>query len=411
VWRVSRAVSLPAGQFAFYALFVGFFFYHQAADNELIPRFLGGYFGVVSVFVSLLLGAKFVLRLSSSSSYSIKLSVFDFSFFLLLFFIVSVAAINYVIGDLAGRSEMLLWSISGVFFNLVVYMIGRSYEFSVANSRLMLLTGAVMLAVVYLNSVDGRFYVWRPYVDDNTPTYQGYGRSLVLVGFLLIAYSRNIAQAVLTSAAFIPALFLNGGRTEFILFIVSFLCLLAYSVARMRYGLIGLLAMSFIIISAGLLLAPTLQSILPDSRILELFELSISSSALERAHLTDVALATVSQNPLLGDYGSYFITESGVGSYAHNLLSAWVNLGFLGFMGYAILVGSGLVVLLRLGRTPNVRHSGPWRLALLLSVYMLLAYVLSRNYLDELFGFFVGVLASCQQRSTDTVRTPKGTIS
>jgi hypothetical protein len=408
---MSRVASLPAGQFAFYALFVGFFFYHQSADNGLISRFLGGYFGVVSVLVFLALGVVFILRLSKSRPYSIKLNIVDFSFFFLLFFVFSVATIHYVIGDLAGGSEMLLWSISGVFFNFVVYMIGRSYEFSVANSRLIFLTGVVMLAIVYLNSVDGRFYVWRPYVDDDTTTYQGYGRSLVLVGFLLIAYSRGFFQGMLVAAAFTPALFLNGGRTELILFIASSLCLLGYSVARMRYGIIGLLALLAVMLSAGLFLAPILHNILPDSRILELFELSISASALDRAHLTDVALVTISQNPLLGSYGSYFVTESDVGSYAHNLLSAWVNLGFIGFIAYALFTSLGAVLILRLGRAPIVRRSNSWRFALLLSAYILLAYVLSRNYLDELFGFFVGALAVCYQRAPDAVRQPEGTIA
>jgi hypothetical protein len=66
---------------------------------------------------------------------------------------------------------------------------------------------------------------------------------------------------------------------------------------------------------------------LPDNRILELLDLSQSTSANKRHHLTVYAKHTIAAHPLLGDYASYAL-----GYYSHNVLSAWVDLGLFGFV-------------------------------------------------------------------------------
>ena len=42
------------------------------------------------------------------------------------------------------------------------------------------------------------------------------------------------------------------------------------------------------------------------------------------------ALNSIAADPIFGEYGSYYVLGS-AGKYAHNILSAWVDLGILGF--------------------------------------------------------------------------------
>jgi hypothetical protein len=381
---MNRALDLPHGQATFFILFIGFFFYHQSLENGLIPPVLGGYFGVASVVVLALLGPVIIFRIFYGGINSLKLNYFDRYFLIMMFFILAVSGFHYAIGRLAGNTSMLIWSVSGVFFNLTAYSIGRTYEFSERNKHVLLVSAIAMLGIIYFNSVEGKFYVWRAYVDDNATTYQGYGRTLVLVGFLLLAYSRGISGATLTAAAFIPALFLNGGRTELVLFIASCFSFVAYGLLHVRGGLFWLAVFAVSFIGLGMYIAPVLQAVL---------------------QLTEVALRTISHNPLFGDYGGYVLSESGVGYYSHNLLSAWVNLGFVGFALYVFIILTGLFFILRAGREAVFRRSARWRMAFFMCVYMTLAYLLSRNYLDELFGFHLGLLAALYQRYSASVKS------
>ena len=82
---------------------------------------------------------------------------------------------------------------------------------------------------------------------------------------------------------------------------------------------------------------------IPDNRILELLDLSHSTSANKRHHLTMHAVQTIKAHPFLGDYASY-----APGYYSHNILSAWVDLGLFGFIYLnAILVIPALPMFLR----------------------------------------------------------------
>jgi hypothetical protein len=91
-----------------------------------------------------------------------------------------------------------------------------------------------------------------------------------------------------------------------------------------------------------------------DNRILELLDLSQSTSANKRHHLTVYAMQTIAAHPILGDYASYK-----PGYYSHNVLSAWVDLGLFGFV-YLLAIPScphGADVLRRVFFAPPQRRN------------------------------------------------------
>jgi hypothetical protein len=76
-----------------------------------------------------------------------------------------------------------------------------------------------------------------------------------------------------------------------------------------------------------------ITNMLPENRILQLLDLSHSTSAVARQHLSQNALRTISENPVFGDFASY-----PDGHYAHNVLCAWVDFGLFGVVFFMSLL-------------------------------------------------------------------------
>jgi O-antigen ligase len=127
----------------------------------------------------------------------------------------------------------------------------------------------------------------------------------------------------------IASLFLNGARSEFsgVLFLIPILELYH---ARQKLYSVGIVFLLMIWFAAN---AESIVSMLPDNRILQLFDVSHSSSGVAREQLSSDAWHTITENPIFGDFGSY-----PDGYYAHNILCAWVDFGLVGLVLLAVLL-------------------------------------------------------------------------
>lgn len=133
-----------------------------------------------------------------------------------------------------------------------------------------------------------------------------------------------------------------------------------------------------------------LISALPATRILELLDLSHSTSANKRYYLSMYALQTIAQHPVLGHYASY-----APGYYSHNILSAWVDLGIFGFMYLiALLFLPGASMATREYFSASRDSNFILGFALICCTIFLL--LTSHNFTDMLIGSALG--ASAQYR-------------
>tara|TARA_B100000925_G_C21776885_1_gene374540 strand:- start:150 stop:611 length:462 start_codon:yes stop_codon:yes gene_type:complete len=79
-----------------------------------------------------------------------------------------------------------------------------------------------------------------------------------------------------------------------------------------------------------------LFSVLPQTRMTTLLTLTDASTLLRISQI-EFAINQISQFPFLGNYASYVDEFGGTGSVPHNILSAWLNLGLLGFVLYIFM--------------------------------------------------------------------------
>jgi hypothetical protein len=309
------------GMLAFLALFPGFFFYHTLLGLGMSGAFLGGYFAPVSLLVAPPLCFFYAYKVRRDQT---QLGLPDLCFFLYISYFLTVVAIQ----ALAGANPVIVGNhLLGMLFIVNMFFIFRLTDFSRADLRLAALVSlAGMSAIVFAYSVDGAFYL-APLGTARNPeslaTYQGFSRSYLVTFVAAVAFCRARSLRVLLYCVAAPTLFVNTARTEFVamLFLVPIIEIY-YSNNKLLLAVV--LAALCLLVAAYL---EQLLSMLPNNRILELLDLSQSTSANKRHHLSMYALNTIAKFPVFGDYASY-----SPGFYSHNVLSAWVDTGFFGFV-------------------------------------------------------------------------------
>lgn len=313
--RGEQAVAI----FAFFLLFPGFFFYHTLLGLGVMPAFLGGFFAPASLLVVLPLIYMYLMRIRRDPH---RLAKPDIAFGVFLVYFFTVVAANAALG---GKMVHVVHHILGILFLLNVFLIYKAIDFSGRQfRRIGLLSLLAMSAIVFSFSIDGVFYLGALGIAkdaDSLATYQGFSRSYLFTFVPVIAFTRSPWLRMVLYCIGAPTLFFNTARSEFIalLFLIP---IIEFYHSRNK------VAVAFLFLALLVTLNLYLEEIiayLPHNRILELLDLSQSTSANKRHHLTVYAIQTINEHPFLGDFGSY-----PPGLYAHNVLSAWVDLGFVG---------------------------------------------------------------------------------
>jgi hypothetical protein len=326
-----RSIEAVKGKFAVHAafllLFPGFFFYQTLLGLGVIGAYLGGYFSVVAVPLSLPLVWLFIDTAKRNANYLVKL---DFYFFLFFLYYSLVIAANFAGG--ADRAIVQRYVLSMIFC-LDIYIIFRMMDLS---DKTFITTVAVSLAamsaITMYFSIGGFFYLRN--LDeatnpDSLASYQGFARSYIYTFLVVISVVRFVGVRLVLYGLAIASLFLNGARSEFsgVLFLIPILELYH---ARQKLYSVGIVFLLLIWFAAN---AESIVSMLPDNRILQLFDVSHSSSGVAREQLSSDAWHTITENPIFGDFGSY-----PDGYYAHNILCAWVDFGLVGLVLLAVLL-------------------------------------------------------------------------
>lgn len=312
---------------AFLLLYPGFFFYQTLLGIGVIGAYLGGYFTLVALLLLPALVLAFIGMVKRNKNY---VSGMDAWIVLFVIYYFSILTINYV----AGADPIIIERYTqSMIFCFETYVIFRMIDLE--NKRLILITALsllVMSVITYYFSIGGFFFLQalgEAKSPDNLATYQGFARSYIYTYIVMIAVVRSMAMRYVFYAVGACALFLNGARSEFsgAMFLIP--------VIELYYAKHRLYAISVLVFIIGLVAGgiDQITSMLPENRILQLLDLSHSTSAVAREHLSQNALRTISENPIFGDFGSY-----PDGHYAHNVLCAWVDFGLFGVIFFLSLL-------------------------------------------------------------------------
>lgn len=306
---------------AFFLLFPGFFYYHTLLGTGTTGAFLGGYFSPVSLLYILPLALVYYRRMRREPC---RLSSIDLHYGLFNAYFVAVVVVNAAAG---ASLAIVAHHLAGILFMVITYFLFALIDFGHRQFRLMALASLVaMSAIVFTFSVNGVFFLGALGIAkdaDSLATYQGFSRSYLMTILPVLAHSRSLLLRLILYAGGAATLFVNTARSEFagLLFAIP---IIEFYYSRHKLVFVGLAVLATMLVTAHM---DEIVAALPDNRVLELLDLSQSTSANKRHHLTLYAKQTIAAHPLLGDYASYKL-----GYYSHNVLSAWVDLGLFGFV-------------------------------------------------------------------------------
>jgi hypothetical protein len=370
---------------SFYLLFPGFFFYHYLVGSGFLFPYLGGYFGIVSTITLI------ITTILNLIDFRLTKKTTDIIFYIIILHTSITATLNYLLESPTSFStEMFFWSLAGITQNISCYLIAKHLNFNKNSLNILSITLILMFLTVIFNiGNDGIFYIQQEAsadISDLVSNYQGFARSLIFVLLLLAAYNfKSNAKFIIINTIGIVALFFNGARADFILFIASTLSLYLFK------NLINLKKIALSLAAALLFIISGINFIQLDydSRMLEIFDLSNSTSHLARELLFENGLDIISNNLIFGSYGAYTDID-GIGSYPHNLTSAWVNLGILGFILYIVIIAN-LWIYTIWAFLKKRTSSAEFNVFFLFLVYVSLALYSSKDYSYMLVGFLIGL--------------------
>ena len=121
-----------------------------------------------------------------------------------------------------------------------------------------------------------------------------------------------------------------------------------------------------------------------------------SSTSFEgREEFSIKAWQVIQNHPLVGDYG-YYIDIYGIGSYAHNILSAWADFGILGFI---LFLGLSIYLLIFSLNKIIFKKSSDKKICLLFlfSITLILGYLTAKDYSFMFFGLSLGLYVNYLQ--------------
>lgn len=376
--------------FAFFVFFPGFFVYHSLVAFGYISPFLGGFFRPVAI-----LGLPIFIYILARrvSNNKVVLNRLDIIFFGIMLHIAVVCVLNFAFGkEGGGENEVFLSTLSRIILNFPMYCIARTIDYQGSTLRKVFVFSLLgMCGFAFLNiGQSGIFYLALDASNqDAVAGYQGFGRSIVVSAIFVLALTNNLFLFVFYSMVSIAGLFVNGARSELIGFIFSLAVMVIYKfhLRSSVFGFVVLVSILLVAINA----APS--QVIEGNRFMELVYGQESSSAIARSSLSSAAFETIIDNPVFGGYGSYALVDGGgIGNYAHNLLSAWVDLGIFGFALYLVaFFVMGLVFLefkSKGGDIDKLSH-----IAIGFFSYTVLLMLFSKEYGYLLFGLTLGFVA------------------
>jgi hypothetical protein len=375
---ISGKYTVPA---AFILLYPGFFFYQTLLGIGAIGAYLGGYFTLVALLLLIPLVVSFTGAVRRNKNY-----VSDFDWWLVLFVIyyLVILAVNYA----AGADQIIIERyVQSMIFCFETYVMFRMVDLEDKRFIMMIVSSLLLMSVItYYFSIGGFFYLQaldEAQSPENVATYQGFARSYIYTYLVLISVVGSRALRYPLYGIATCALFLNGARSEFsaVLFLIPIIEL-CYAKHRLCAIFVLVFVIGFIAASID-----QITSMLPDNRILQLLDLSHSTSGVARQHLSQNALRTISENPVFGDFASY-----PDGNYAHNVLCAWVDFGVLGIVFFmSLLIWPALWLFLNgfLARTRSPYFVIAWSLICITILWVLTA----KNVPDMSVGAAMGAFA------------------
>lgn len=385
-------LNIKLSSVLFPALFLGYVIYSFLLYFQVIPAFLGGFFGgcALLVFLLFLPTSLTTLKLSIKSSKLFTLMIVSAYliciFYTALYFLFS----NNNIAVMQSFEIIIFWS---ALFPLGFYFClspkEKSLKVSIISSIL------IFIYVLFYFAQTGSYML--PFgtsalEDENISGYQGIARSILILGFLVFTFSKSNLFKTFSFLYFSIILFSLGSRSEFFCFLI---CVFIYQILSSFNDRKNLYILA-IVTTLLTFLFYSFYDLISNSRLFRVLEISQDSSWNARLNLQEYGINSIKNNFILGDFGSHTMA-TGIpnrGTYIHNILSTYVNYGLINFILFSIIIYSSCIFsLLKIIKYPKDSN---WTFCFLISTSVAILVTIAKPvfwpiiYLS--WGIFLGTV-------------------
>jgi hypothetical protein len=319
--------------FCWIIVFPGFIIYQTAVQLAMIPPALGGYYTASIGF------ALFILIYPYLDKWPIKQSLWIvvwrkhirldilFWMYVCLMLMATLLGITREV-DSAITDPLLAYIFK--FIGLYVLASLTPWE-NLKFLKLVQLIHILICILLITNASEGAYLANLVLLDDREQDLDYHGLALAFSVISLTAghWTASIPWRWIQWQLSLTGLFLIGARSEFVGTCIAIL-VIEFSRRKKFAECMALALIPICVVAAFYLLAYTMEN---ESRVFGLLNLAIDESSTIRKELSLDAWATIIKNPISGAFASYE-----PGHYAHNILSAWVDLGLIGFIVLCLLV-------------------------------------------------------------------------
>jgi hypothetical protein len=227
-----------------------------------------------------------------------------------------------------------------------------------------------------------------------------------MVGLVLLSVLRGIGKSILVLFLLLISLFFIGARSELV-GVVAVLPFIAYLHFRRK----PLLTVSIAMVLALMVVSFVINNFdrLSASRQFQVFDLSESSSVIARNKFSDSAITSILKSPILGDFGGQVRDYNSIGSYAHNILSVWRQVGIFGLLVYVLLLLIPVFLSLRKLQSKTVGDEDLPRITASISIFSLVLILGAKPFFWAFPALAWGLGAACCDKTSaiSATRNPK----
>ena len=378
--------------FCWVFIFFLFIIYNISSKIGLIPKIFGGFYTFSIIFSSLIVWRLFfyhILRslwvLKNKSINIANVVNWLFLIFIILFSThVGIGYYNQVNLDIIeslGAAALRFFCL----FVICIYMPIESSEFGRVNFIAFLLTSGFLCLFYIFGGND--FIIFDLSADfdiDNELNYQGVALAYLLIAIFGITYVKQTTFRLFCWMISFCVLFLIDARSEFLAALIIFFgieFIFARNKIKNSFHSIILLFITGLLFLIVYAYGYDFKS---SGRMEGLLHISNDESMLARSYLLDMGFKTIQENFIFGDFASY-----PPGQYIHNILSAWVDLGLIGFL--LLVVIFMIIVAVIINSKNKEKRSIVWMLCISCIVLMLFVKAYFYILLPIVIGMFLNV--------------------
>lgn len=392
---------LAAG--GFLLLYPLFFVYHFAVGSGLLPPFALGLYGPATALIAAVGGLPLALVVRRHAGRPLVTTTAFFIFYCTAW----VFLFGYIFTDNPYLDQVNIQSFSVIVSWIALFIVGIFFPWQSMNVRRACLGffAAIGLIIAANTSWSAMAMTMPGEGTETVASYQGFARSVFVLSFALLAWSRTRGEQIgiwLISSLF---LFVIGARSEFAAYVATTL-LGAFIIRRAHPARTLLMVVGVVLVwvlTSGL--GASISESLGQSRQVGLLDIGADTSWNARRAMHDFALGQIAEQPIFGIYGGqlYFYNPE-LGSEAHNALSAWVTFGLLGFCLYVGLTVAALWLSIRFFLARPQRPDVRFAFYMALSVSILICTAKSVYWAEPALAW--GMVAALVIRSASVMSAP-----